>query len=189
MLVPSQPLPDLTLAPSTPKIRKPSGKKPVIANLSVESLTAYERAVHDAIVTDPTLSQICHDVPQLARDLVALADGKLDVVAKVKALAVWNRNNPSKAWKTTGGNRGLTTCITKDAGQGSSYPSSTRPAYQSGAANHDPVPSPPRQKVYAPPPPPRPVLLSGEGETFLERQARTDPQARAILEKHKVALR
>jgi hypothetical protein len=196
MPTPSQPSPTETTTaalqgdgkPISPKTRKPRGKKPTLTPLTVDALTAYERAVHDAIVADPTLSQICHDVPQLARDLVALADGKLDVVAKVKALAVWNRNNPAKAWKTTGGNRGLTTCITRDA-QGSHHPSSTRPTHQPAPANHDPATSPPRQKVYAPPPPPRPVLVSGEGETFLERMARMDPQAKAIIEKHKVAVR
>lgn len=132
------------LLTSTPtKQKKPRAAKPKLAPLTVEALTPDERAVHDAIVQDVTLSQICHNVPQLARDLVNIAAGRIDVVAKVKALAVWNRNNPGKAWTTAGGNRGLTSCVTKDATQGSfGYPS-TRSSPNVGAANATPTPPPP----------------------------------------------
>jgi hypothetical protein len=124
--------------------RKRAGK-PKLAPLTVEALTPDERAVHDAIMRDVTLSQICHNVPQLARDLVSIAAGRVDVVTKVKALAVWNRNNPGKAWTTAGGNRGLTSCITRDAAQGSfGYPS-TRPSPNAVAANG--IQSPPSPQV------------------------------------------
>jgi hypothetical protein len=121
--------------PTPTKQKKPRATKPKLAPLTVEALAADERAVHDAIVQDPTLSQICHNVPQLARDLVNIAAGRLDVVAKVKALGAWNRNNPGKAWTTAGGNRGLTSCVTRDANQSSLPYPSTRPSPSAGAAN------------------------------------------------------
>lgn len=179
---------DPTTPPSPPptKQRKPRATKPKLAPLTVEALTPEERAVHDAIVQDVTLVQICHNVPQLARDLVGIAAGRLDVVAKVKALGVWNRNNPSKAWTTAGGNRGLTSCVTRDAGQVSSGYASTRSSYQQAPANHAHAPPAPRVQIVAPPPPPKddfPKPLPGE-ETFLQRMARIDPQARRILEQN-----
>jgi hypothetical protein len=132
------------LTPTPTKQKKPRATKPKLAPLTVEALTAYEREVHDAIVGDPTLVLICQNVPRLARDLVAIADGRIDVVAKVKALAVWNRNNPLKAWTTAGGNRGLTSCITRDAAQGSfGYPS-TRPSHNAVAANGIQLPPTPQ---------------------------------------------
>jgi DNA-binding MarR family transcriptional regulator len=134
-----EPLP----TPTPTKQKKPRATKPKLAPLAVEALTPDERAVHDAIVQDVTLSQICHNVPQLARDLVNIAAGRIDVVAKVKALAVWNRNNPSKAWTTVGGNRGLTSCVTRDANQ-TSYPyPSTRSSGNVAPANATSAPPSP----------------------------------------------
>jgi hypothetical protein len=179
---------DPTTPPPPPpaKQRKPKATKPKLAPLMVDQLTTEERAVHDAIVQDPTLVLICHNVPQLARDLVAIANGRIDVVAKVRALGVWNRNNPSKAWTTAGGNRGLTNCVTRDAGQASSGYPSTRFSPTPAPANGTQAPRPPRVQIVAPPPPPRddlPKPLPGE-ETFLQRMARIDPQARRILEQN-----
>jgi len=137
------PAQEALLTPTPTKQKKPRATKPKLAPLTVEALTPDERAVHDAIVQDVTLSQICHNVPQLSRDLVAIAAGRIDVVAKVKALAVWNRNNPTKAWTTAGGNRGLTSCVTKDASQ-TSYPCpSTRSSANVAPANATPASPPP----------------------------------------------
>lgn len=139
------PLPTAPAIVEAPKRKRAS--KPKLAPLTVEALAPYEREVHDAIVNDPTLVLICQNVPQLARDLVAIANDRIDVVAKVKALGIWNRNNPSKAWTTAGGNRGLTGCITRDAAQGSFGYSPTRPSPNVSAANGIREPAPPTPQV------------------------------------------
>lgn len=175
------PTPSVTASPT--KLRKPRAAKPVIALLTAEALTPDERAVHDAIVQDVTLVQICHNIPQLARDLLVIANGRLDVVAKVRDLGAWNRNNPSKAWTTAGGNKGLTGCVKRDASKTPfGYPS-TLPTPYATPANHHHVAAP-RTQHFAPPPPPRVDLKGVDGEeTFLERMARTDPQAKKIIDR------
>jgi hypothetical protein len=169
------------------KLRKPATKKPrpALPALTVDVLTDRERAVHDAILHDETLVLVCADVPRLARDLVSSAP-HVDIVREVAKAGNWNRiPDNKKAWSIGGGNRGLLNWIARASAQDPSGYPQARPAYQHVPANHDPAPSPPRQKIYAPPPPPKPVLLSSDGETFLERLARTDPVARAMINKIK----
>jgi hypothetical protein len=101
---------------TAPKARR-RATRPKVEPLVYEALTAKEREVHDFIVGDALLVQICQAVPQLSRDLVEIAtiDGVvvIDVIRELRKAVQWNRDNAGtpKAWKTTGGNRGLRSWI------------------------------------------------------------------------------
>jgi hypothetical protein len=101
---------------TAPKARK-QATRPKVEPLAYEALTAKEREVHDFIVGDALLVQICQAVPQLSRDLIEIAiiNGVvvIDVIRELRKAVQWNRDNAGtpKAWKTTGGNRGLRSWI------------------------------------------------------------------------------
>jgi hypothetical protein len=128
-------------APAKP--RKKPATRPVRALLTADELKPDERAVHEAIVQDATLVQICQDVPQLARDLVALGteNGRLvvNVIAEVRKAAIWNRDKAgtAQAWSTAGGNRGLRSWIERAKSRG--YAPMQHPIPGSGVdASHAP---------------------------------------------------
>ena len=146
-LTPTTPTPPIPAAPAKP--RKPRAAKPVIAALTVEGLTPDERAVYDAIVQDVTLVQICHEVPRLARDLVAIATDRsgvvaINVIAEVRKAAGWNRDNAGtvKAWKTTGGNRGLRSWIERAMERTPIRYPSALPSPYAAPADHHVAPAP-----------------------------------------------
>jgi hypothetical protein len=141
---------DTLLTPTLTKQRKPRATKPKLPPLTVEALTLDERAVHDAIVQDVTLVQICSEVPQLARDLVAIATDQfgrvvVNVIAEVRKAAGWNRDNAGtvKAWTTKGGNRGLRSWIERAMVRTPIQYPSTRSSANAGAANGIQSPPPP----------------------------------------------
>jgi hypothetical protein len=128
--------------------------KPKSVPIAVEALTADERAVYDAIVQDVTLVQICSEVPQLARDLVAIATDQsgrivVNVIAEVRKAAGWNRDNAGtvKAWTTKGGNRGLRSWIERAMARTPiAYPS-MRSSPNAAPANGTREPETPMPKV------------------------------------------
>jgi hypothetical protein len=144
------PAQEASFTPTLTKQRKPRATKPKLSPLTVEALTPDERAVHDVIVQDVTLVQICSEVPQLARDLVAIATDQSDriainVIAEVRKAAGWNRDNAGtvKAWTTKGGNRGLRSWIERAMARSPIPYPSTRPSGNVAPANATPVPPPP----------------------------------------------
>jgi hypothetical protein len=135
-------------ARSTAAPRARRGRAAPRAPLQAAELSGLERAVHDAILGDPSLAPICRDVPQLARDLLVSAP-KVDVLGEVRSLGVWLRANPSRA-KTNGN-----AFLVRNIGRKQREAAGEGPA--AGAASPAPAPA------AAPPavPPPRKEILEG----------------------------
>lgn len=129
--------------------------RPKVEPLAYEALTAKEREVHDFIVGDALLVQICQSVPQLSRDLVGLATINgvvvVDVLLELRKSVQWNLDpNTRYPWSTAGGNRGLRSWIERASTRNpiaySQTPSRPIPDLGNSYLNQD-TPAPPKREL------------------------------------------
>lgn len=91
--------------------RETHGKK----DLESSGLTEPERAVHAAILADPSLQPIVQKPCELARDLVRVGPG-LDVPSEVRQAGAWLRANPAQ--RKSNGNRFLNNWVIREQDKG-----------------------------------------------------------------------
>jgi hypothetical protein len=126
--------------------------------LELASLDPRERAAHDAIARDPSLSVICSNLPQLAQDLSRQAP-LVDLPVEIAGLGAWLRANPSRAKKD--GDAFLVRNIGRKQRELSE--AGVRPPSQPASPATSPQAGPPRPPPAAPPPRPEIAAKLREG--------------------------